>query len=272
MPHVRIDDHNFYVERHGDAGDPLVLVHGYTGDITEWRYQIPEFSKTHRVLVMEHRGHGRSDAPLDEGCYTILNMADDVEAIVKHAGFDRYHLLGRSMGGAVAQEIALRSPRKLISLTLHDTSDGFAAGRSDVVRKWFEARNLIARQQGMTAVANLPSIMKPAPHMPPERKLEEKERLSRMSVDSFVGCWDALETWEGTLERARDITTPTLVIYGSLDIGMLAASKRLAGAIPNAVLVEIPEAGHAPQYERPELFNAALRAHLEAHALAPANR
>ncbi|MEX2225206.1 MAG: alpha/beta hydrolase [Dehalococcoidia bacterium] len=270
MPHLAVNGVNIYYETHGESGEPLVLIHGYTGDITDWRHQLPVFSKTHRVLVMDHRGHGKSDAPADRACYTIDALADDVEAVVAHAGFERFHLLGHSMGGAVVQEIALRSPQRLISLTLHDTSYRFAATRSEAVKNWIAARNLIAARQGMAAVASLPGITKPPPHMSAERKAEEKERLARMSVDGFLGCGSALATWEGVKERAHQVAAPTLVIYGALDIALVEASKRLAATIPNATLVEVPEAGHSPQYERPELFNAALRAHLERHALAPA--
>jgi pimeloyl-ACP methyl ester carboxylesterase len=270
MPHVSANGVNIYFETHGERGEPLVLVHGYTGDITDWRHQLPEFSKTHRVLVMDHRGHGRSESPADRTCYTIHTLADDVEAVAEHAGFQRYHLLGHSMGGAVVQEIALRSPEKLLSLTLHDTSYRFAATRSEAVKKWIAARNALAGQQGMTAVANMPGLTKPPPYMPEERRAEEKERLARMSVDGFLGCWSALETWEGVKERAHEIAAPTLVIYGALDVALVEASKRLAAIIPGATLVEIPEAAHSPQYERPELFNAALRAHLERNATAPA--
>jgi 3-oxoadipate enol-lactonase len=105
--------------------------------------------------------------------------------------------------------------------------------------------------------------------MPEERRAEEKERLARMSIDGFMGCWSALQTWEGVKERAHKIAAPTLVIYGELDRGLVEASKRLAETIPRAMLVEIPEAAHSPQYERPDLFNAALRAHVERHALSP---
>lgn len=266
MPTANVNGFEMYYERHGDEGEPLVLVHGYTGDVTDWRFQAPEFSRTHRVLMFDHRGHGRSESPRDRSTYTIDQMAADVEAIARHAGFERYHLVGHSMGGSIAQEVAIRSPERLISLTLHDTGYKWALNRNEAVQKWIANRHKVAEEQGMAAVAEIPAALPSPPHMPPERNEETKLRLARMSVDGFIGAWDALQTWRGTEDRARKIAAPTMVIYGDLDGPLVQAAKWLAAAIPGAVLEEVPEAGHSPQYERPEIFNAALRRHLERNA------
>lgn len=271
MPTAKVNGVEIYFERHGDAGEPLVLVHGYTGDITDWRHQLPEFSRTHRVLIMDHRGHGKTAALPDRGAYSIDAMSRDVEALVADASFERYHLLGHSMGGAIAQEIALRSPGRLMSLTLEDTSDNFGATRDERVRAYFEARISLADTAGMTAVADLPGLTATPPHMPPERSAETKLRLERMAAEAFIGAWRGLSEWGGSGERLREIRIPTLVVYGGLEpAGMIAASQRLAEKIPGAELVVIPEAGHSPQYERPDLFNAALRRHLDRNSGAAA--
>jgi 3-oxoadipate enol-lactonase len=269
MPIERVNGVQIHYEVYGQ-GEPLLFVHGYTGDVSDWRFQIPEFERTHRVLVMDHRGHGQSEAPADRGAYSILEMADDVEAVAAHAGFERYHLLGHSMGGAVAQEIALRSPGRLLSLTLEDTGHNFHLSRNETVAKFIAARNKIAEEQGMAGIAAMPALAPPAPHMPPERREEETARLKRMSVDAYIGAWQGLEAWQGTTERAASISVPTLVIYGDLDQMLIDAAKHLASTIPNADLVAISEAAHSPQYERPELFNAALRRHLARNATAAA--
>ncbi len=267
MTTTTIDGIEIYYERHGDRGEALVLVHGYTGDITDWRFQIEAFRGTHRVLVMDLRGHGRSDAPAERAAYTIDRMSRDVEALVDEAGIERYHLVGHSMGGAIAQEIALRSPARLLSLTLHDTGFHFDASRSEQMVKWNARRRKIAEEQGMAALAATPSPFPRPPFMPEEREAETRERLARLSVDAFIGAGIGLDTWPGTKERLAEIGVPTLVIYGDLDAeGLVKASQHMARAIPNATLEVVPQAGHSPQYERPDLFNAALRRHLERNA------
>lgn len=261
MPHFERPDFSMYHELHGEGGDAVVLVHGYTGDVSDWRHQIADLAADHRVLVMDHRGHGRSSAPRDRASYTIERMAEDVLALVDAMELEHFHLVGHSMGGMVAQEIAIARPERLLSLVLEDTGAEFPVARIEGVRKLFDARLRLAEEQGMAALAALPLPPLP-PHHPPERVAEERERLARMSVDGFAGAWDALCSWGGTKSRAERITAHTLVLYGELDGVLVATSRDLAACLPNAELVAIPEAGHSPQFERPALFNAALRRHL----------
>jgi pimeloyl-ACP methyl ester carboxylesterase len=269
MPTLKVNGTEIYFERHGDAGDPIVFVHGYTGSVEDWTDQVAAFAPTHRVLMIDHRGHGRSHAPVEESAYAVGLMADDVEAIADEAGFLRYHLVGHSMGGAVSQEIALRSPHRLLSLTLEDTGPSFDFGRNEIVTKVFAERLRVAREEGMAAVAALPGLPDP-PHMPPGRRAFEHQRLSAMSPHGFLGAWGAMNAWEGTRERAHRIATPSMVIYGELDRMVIRGMEFLAEAIPGASSEMIAEAAHCPQFERPELFNAALRRHLERNAAAPA--
>lgn len=227
------DGLTLYYELHGESGAPLVFVHGYTGDITDWQHQIPQFSRDFRILILDNRGHGRSQAPAEAASFSIERMADDVEALAAHVGFERYHLLGHSMGGAIVQEIALRSPDKLLSLILEDSSCRFAGHKLE-----------------------FPEVPRP---LPPDRQEQVLARMSRMLPETLLAGWQALMKWQGTEQRAAHITAPTLVIYGSHDApALIEGSKRLGELIPNSTTVLINEAAHAPQEERPEEFNAVL--------------
>jgi pimeloyl-ACP methyl ester carboxylesterase len=267
MPFADVRGVNLYYELHGDSGEPLVLVHGYTGDISDWRHQIPEFSRTHRVLVLDERGHGKSEAPGDRSVYTIPEMSQDVEALVEQVGFERFHLVGHSMGGGVVQEVALHSPQRLLSLTLHDTMSRFNLNADSAIAAWWDRRFHLAETQGMAVVADEEPPFPPPPHMPAERVEETKERLAGMTVDAFIGSWNGLTAWEGTEDRAHKIRTPTLIIYGDLDTPLLIeGSARLAQLIAGSVVQVIAETGHSPQWERPALYNTALRRFLEQYA------
>ena len=267
MPYATVNGNSLYYELHGASGEELVLVHGFSGDISDWQHQVPEFSGTHRVLVLDQRGHGRSAAPTERSSYTIPQMAQDVQGLAEHVGFHRYHLVGHSMGGGVVQEVALQSPGTLLSLTLEGTSYRFALNASPEMVASHERRRALAESQGMAAVAAEPPAAPPPPHMPPERTEQEKERLARMSVDAFIGAWEGLAGWEGAEGRTSRIGVPTLIILGELDSTMLVqGSMRLAQLIPNATMEVIPEAGHSPQWERPDLFNPVLRRFLESNA------
>jgi pimeloyl-ACP methyl ester carboxylesterase len=267
MPHARVNGIDIYFEQHGEEGDVLFFVHGYTGDVSDWRFQIAEFSKTHRVLVMDNRGHGRSEAPEDRSSYTIEQMASDALALADELEHERFHLVGHSMGGAIAQEVALRSPGRLLSLTLHDTGYFLDLSKIDVIAQFTAYRNRVADEQGMAAVAAIQIPAPKPPHMPADRAAEEQERLAKMSPHGFVGASMGLNSWPGTADRLGSISAPTMVIYGDLDFFLLVeAAKHMAKTIPNAVLEVVQQAGHSPQYERPELFNASLRRHLERSA------
>jgi 3-oxoadipate enol-lactonase len=264
MPIASINGVKLNFELHGESGDPLVLVHGYTGDITDWRHQLPGFSPSFRVLIADNRGHGQSEAPVDRSSYTIDQMTADVMGLADELGFGRFHLLGHSMGGAIAQEIAIANPQRLLSLTLHDTTNSFAvAGMNPALALWRDYRFKVAESEGMRAVAEFTSPFPPPPHMPAARLQETKERLAAMSVHAFIGAWHGLASWQGAETRAAAITAPALVIHGDIDTQFIIdGSRSLAATIPGAELAVIPQTGHQPQWERPELFNAALGAFL----------
>ena len=260
MAFESVDGVKLYYEQHGDAGDHLVFVHGYTGDTSDWLHQVEKFATHYRVLLLDNRGHGKSEAPTDRGTYGVDRMTADLAEITNKLGIDRYHLVGHSMGGTIAQEFALQSPERLLSLTLHDTSFSFTARKAHpAMTAWIKNRFRIAEAQGMRAVADMKFPLPPPPHMPEDRLKETSERLARMSVDAFIGAWKGLAAWEGTAERAHAIAAPTLVVYGDQDAAPITrGSVKLANMIPNAQLHAIPECGHSPNWERPELFNDAL--------------
>ena len=232
-PVAIVDGLRIHYRRHGDVGNAIVFVHGYGGAKEDWSHQVREFARDHRVLVFDHRGHGASDGPADEGAYTVERLLADTEHVIECAGVDDFHLVGHSIGGAVAQEIALLRPDRVRSLVLCDTTD------------WFGDHDL----PGGTA-----------PFVPADLARTAADRAESMRAAALHGTWRGLLAWRGTRDRASAIAPRALVLYGDRDASRIVeGSRRLAQGIPDARRVVIRGAGHSPHLERPEDWNGAVR-------------
>src|SRR5215831_18531284 len=123
MPFARVNGIRLYYHWHGaEAGLPVVLVMGLGGDSTAWPFQLAALAPRHRVLVFDNRGAGQSSAP--DVAYTTRGMAADLLALLDGLGVARAHLLGLSLGGAIAQEAVIAAPERFASLQLHATWAG----------------------------------------------------------------------------------------------------------------------------------------------------
>jgi pimeloyl-ACP methyl ester carboxylesterase len=109
-----------YHEAYG-SGDPLILLLGLGQDTATWGLQVPEFSGTHRVIVMDNRDSGKSYRSV--GPYATVDMAEDALRLMDRLAIDRSHVLGVSMGGMIAQHMALRAPERIRGLVLASTTD-----------------------------------------------------------------------------------------------------------------------------------------------------
>jgi pimeloyl-ACP methyl ester carboxylesterase len=267
MSTAEVGDIGLWYEEHG-SGDPLLLVMGLAADSTAWLYQLPDFSRRYRTIVFDNRGVGRSTKPL--GPYSIHQMADDAVGLLDVLAVPRAHVVGVSMGGMIAQEIALRHPARVRGLVLACTfpEPDDASER----QRQFSVAQLGGRITAGGGVRIDLSAVDPLVffhHLLPtvfsqsfiERELPKLLEIFGgalqygFSMEAILGQVEAVMGHRAT-DRLHQITAPTLVITGDADrLVSPANSDLLAGLIPGAKLVKVPGGSHAFNFETPEIFN-----------------
>lgn len=129
MPTAQVNKINIYYEVHGE-GEPLVLIAGLGSDSQSWQFVINSISKHFQVIILDNRGVGRSDSSAPP--YSIKNMAKDIVSLMDYLKLDAAHILGHSMGGYIAQEIAINYPDRVLKLILESTAP-FSSARNNIL-------------------------------------------------------------------------------------------------------------------------------------------
>ena len=255
------------VELHGPTamGTPFVLfLHGIGANRHQWRPQLDALADQFRVAAVDMRGYGESDddaSPLD-----FASFAADVIRVLDHFGVARVHLVGLSMGGRVARDVALRSPERVQSLVLANTTPGFDALSPEAQDKFVTDRTS-AMRSGQTPAEIAPQAAARVlhPNASPAALAATIAIMSTLRPTSYMKTVAASVAQDRAAPIER-ITAPTLVISSDRDtVYPSALSAQLAARIPGAILVEIPNAGHLSNLEQPAAFNSALRAFISRH-------
>lgn len=264
MPFARINKIDLYYEVRG-YGDPVVLLPGLGSDAGTWLPLAAEFDR-YRVILTENRGAGRSAKP--PGPYSTQLMAEDVAALMEHLSIQRAHVIGKSMGGMIAQFLAAQYPDRVRSLVLAST----VMVHDEYGKELLELGRLVAGTAGMMATyrqAFLLSYSREYCSKNRSRLAEVEAMIQRMDSAEVVRGYHAqslaCETHDATA-IAGEIKCPTLVLAGGEDlITPPQASRDLAAAIPRAELVILPRGGHGVWREFPAEVNAAVREFLARH-------
>src|SRR5918999_3979648 len=144
MPRMQANGQDLYYEVHGE-GEPLLCVMGLAADTLTWLPQLPAFSKRHRTVIFDNRDVGQSS--MADGPYEIRDMAQDALALADGLELDEFHLLGVSMGGAIAQEMTLAAPQRVKTLTLALSFAGAGAYARKLSEAWGGRAQLMTREQ-----------------------------------------------------------------------------------------------------------------------------
>jgi len=262
---ARVADVTLEIAEAGAGGRPLFLVHGFTGARHDFDDHLAALADAGwHVVAPDQRGHGASDKPDGELDYSLDVFASDLLALADALGWERFSLLGHSMGGMVAQTVALRAPERLDALVLMDTCHGPV--QIDPVLANGAAE--LAREAGMDALADAMAAAAPGPlETPAAARLRTERpdlvddwdrRLRATSGAMYAAMISEMLGQDDRLDDLRSLDVPTLVLVGEEDTPFLAPSRRMVEAIPGARLEVVPDAGHSPQQEHPEAWSKAL--------------
>lgn len=254
MPKTVVNHIQMHYEENGQ-GEPLVFIHGLGSSTRDWELQVGEFSKDYRVITLDLRGHGQSDKP--GGRYSMPMFADDVVGLLKALDIEAAHVVGLSLGGMVAFQLALDFPGMVKTLVIVNSFP-------EVVIRSFKdlldalQRFAIVRLKGMRKMGEvLASRLFPKEEHAPIRAIFA-DRWAENDTRAYQNTMKAILGWSVT-KRLGTIQCPTLVIAADQDYTPVAHKEAYTKLIPSAQLVVIPDSRHATPVEHPEVFNATLR-------------
>lgn len=261
MPRVVTQDTALYYEEAG-KGDPVILIQGLGGDLQGWANQVPVLSQHYRVIAMDNRGAGRSNAP--DKPYSIETMARDVRNLMDQIDVEQAHLVGFSMGGCIAQQLAIESPKRIKKLVLINSTPALDAFGREVLKVWMAVRQSSMSREEWARFAAVWTH---------SGALIADERRYRAAIanslsnpyaqqdHAFLRQADALLQFDAR-DDLKSLEVQALVLASEENILVpRAQSEELAELIPNATYQELP-GGHIGPMEHPDEYNAAILAFL----------
>lgn len=248
----------------GPEGAPVVMLsNSLMSTHRMWDPQLDALLQHYRVLRYDTRGHGASQTT--PGPYSIELLADDAAALIEHQRLGAVHFVGLSMGGMIGQQLAIRHPARLLSLSLCDTASEMPP------RSLWDDRLATARRQGTAGLVDgtirrwfVPAFVSREP-----QTIEwVREMILSTGAEGYIACASAVRDMSQTYLLQR-IRTPTQVIVGREDPACtLEASQVLQREIAGATLHVIDDAAHLANIEKPAEFTALLLDFIGRHAKA----
>jgi 3-oxoadipate enol-lactonase len=250
MPHFALTDCRIHYRCAG-RGSTLLLVHGLGSSGADWAFQVDALAPHFRLVMPDLRGSGLSDAPA--GPYSIARFASDLWALLDHLGEPRTHLLGFSLGGAVATEMALQRPAAVERLM---TINSLPSYRVDHWRKWLEvhAQRVLVRTLGLRRTAMLVARrLFPMPHQAAMRE-RVVQVLGGASKQAYLDSAQALVGW-CAMARTSALRMPLLMLAAELDYTPLEEKRGFARRL-GAELAVIAGSRHGTAFDAIAATNA----------------
>ena len=263
MPVAKIGNHSLYYKIIGQ-GHPLVMIRGVGSNVDHWYDQVPALSQKFQLLVFDNRGIARSSDP--GGPFSIRDMAADTTALMDAVGIKKAHVLGYSMGGMIAQEMALNYPKKIAGLILVATDCGISLrikAKPETTRLFSEMIRLGTDDAKLAAAGYLFAKQTFERKQDVIQRYTEVSQRFAASQKMLAKQWAAV-TQHDACKRLPHISSPTLAITSSEDVLIPPQNAAiLTERIPDAQMVSIDGGGHLFLIEQPRQFNQAVIKFLE---------
>jgi len=267
MPIAPVGDIELDYER-GGSGPPLLLIMGMSGTALHWGEPFLEaLRRDFDVIAYDHRGVGASSRL--EGPITIVRMAEDAVGLLDALGIDAAHIVGISMGGMIAQELALAHPERIRTLTLGCTycgGEGSSLASEDVMRRLAEGMASGDRERALRTAWEVNVSAGFAADADAYAAFHARALKRAVAVPVIMAQMQAITAYE-TLARLPRLTLPTLIVHGTADQMLPVENAHLiATQIPGSQLEIFDGVGHLFFLERPERSAELICAHAAVHA------
>ncbi|MFN8533700.1 MAG: 2-succinyl-6-hydroxy-2,4-cyclohexadiene-1-carboxylate synthase [Dehalococcoidia bacterium] len=255
-----------------DDGEPLLLLHGFTGSTETWR-SFRSAWPGRQLIAVDLVGHGRSDSPPDLAHYRMDACIEDLVAVLGRLGIKRVSLLGYSMGGRVALRLALAAPERFDRVILEGASPGIESPAERVTRQ--HADEELADRLEHHGIEWFVDYWGSLPLWATQQALapEVRDRLrSERRLNNPTGLANSLRGMgagadEPVTDRLSEIQVPVLLLAGALDTKYATLAWTMATHLPRATVAIVPDAGHACHLEQPERFASAVGQFLTAETV-----
>ena len=262
MPYaLTIDKVRLYYEEAG-SGMPILFLHEFAADHTNWEPQMRYFSRGHRCVAYSARGYAPSDVPTSADVYSYKDFYTDALAVLDHLKIEKAHFVGLSMGSYSALQVALTAPERMLSMTLAGVGSGSSIENLEAWRK--QCRET-ADQFERLGAAEVAKVTREAPGRIPFLVKDPRghaEFYASLGRHDSKGSANTMRGFQGgrpsiyTLTEAiRKVPTPALIICGDEDDPCIEPSLFLKKHLPAAGLTFFPKTGHVLNLEEPALFD-----------------
>ena len=262
MPHATTkDDVRLYFEEAGQ-GTPIIFLHEFAADYTNWEPQMRSFSRGHRCIAYSARGYTPSDVPLPADVYTYKNFYTDALAVLDHLRIERAHFVGLSMGAYSSLQIGLNAPQRALSMTLAGVGSG---SELDNLETWHKQCRANAEQFETLGSAEVAKVTREAPSRIPFLVKDPRghaDFYAALARHDAKGSANTMRGFQGgrpsiysLTEEIRKVPTPALIICGDEDDPCVGPSLFLKKHLAAVGLAMFPKSGHVLNLEEPALFN-----------------